>query len=203
MPARLSLIPCNKSALFVGPSALSSDFLNKTDLALPASLEPLGAMGKTAPPTLYVFYVRTLRRLWRDRKNLLLFASGAGIQAVAHGAMAACAGLLGQMLLTSQPMAQTGFVDSRSPLFFCFLGFVLAVVKALAGTISVYGQRRAAFQVGNTIRQEIIGVLFVGGAQNVSSYINAVLVVRLCDVEWGIDEGVLIWIRAVMHCGGR
>src|SRR5262245_44470886 len=104
------------------------------------------------------FYVRVGARLWGDRRNLWIFAAGTTGFALAHGALAMCAGLLAQTLLGKQhahglesvdPLVVVGLRSASSSvhpssLELAFLGFAAALVKTAAGAISTYGQKRAA-----------------------------------------------------------
>lgn len=172
------------------------------------------------------FYVRVFRSLWgvtqiddvttpgqaerhvaaakRESGRLLsLFSAATLVQAGAHGAMATSAGLLGQALVGRQLAARAAFVDpppgTLSPLGLCFLGFLAALVKAGAGALSIYGQKRAAFQVGNEVRREITGAILQGGQATAAAETHATLAVQLREVERGVDEGVLASIRAAAH----
>src|SRR6185312_16169178 len=72
-----------------------------------------------------------------EGRLLWAFLVATGVQAGAHGAMAASAGLLGQALVGRQLGASVVIVDSLpglfSPLSLCLFGFVAALVKAGAG----------------------------------------------------------------------
>ena len=119
--------------------------------------------------------------------------------------MATCAGLLGQALVTgSQSGFSSALVDTRSlnfpPLQLCFLGFAAAVVKTGAGAFSIYGQKRAVFAAGNAVRHEITdAILRCGQPPSAAAETNAALVVRLREVERGIDEGVFVGLRAAAN----
>ena len=126
------------------------------------------------------------------------------VQAGAHGAMATCAGLLGQALCNGQSGAPAAFVDSPrlsfSPLVLCFLGAGAAFVKTGAGTLAIYGQKRATFRVGAAVRREVAGaVLRAGRADRSAARAHAAVTVRLREVERGVDEGVLAGIRAAAN----
>ncbi len=120
--------------------------------------------------------------------------------AVAHGAMATSAGLLGQALVGRQFVAPGALVDSPPllfpPLLLCFLGFAAALVKAGAGAVSIYAQKRAAFRVGNAVRRDIAAAILHAGRASPSADSHAALAVRLREIERGVDEGVLSGIRA-------
>ena len=123
------------------------------------------------------------------------------VQAGAHGAMAASAGLLGQALVGRQLGARGAIVDSLprffSPLLLCFVGFGAALVKAGAGAASIYAQKRAAFRVTGAVRREIAdAILAAGQASGSAAEAHAALAIRLREVERGVDEGVLSGIRA-------
>ncbi len=119
--------------------------------------------------------------------------------------MATCAGLLGQALVAGPQSGLSGaLVDSRSlnfpPLHLCFLGFAAALVKTAAGVLSVYGQKRAVFEAGNAVRHEITdAILRCGQPPSAAADTNAALVVRLREVEQGIDEGVFVGLRAAAN----
>src|SRR5687767_15007432 len=102
----------------------------------------------TSTEMIHHFYVRALRELWRERRNCGLLTVAASIQALAHAAMAVCAGLLGQALVGRPAGDVTLGTGENTPLILCFVGFAAASVKALAAGMGTYGQRRAAFQVG-------------------------------------------------------
>jgi len=138
------------------------------------------------------------------RHMVLLFAAVAA-QSGANGVMATCAGLLGQALVAGP---QSGFsealVDSRGlnfpPLHLCFLGFAAALVKTAAGAFSMYGQKRVVFEAGNAVRHEITdAILRCGQPPSAVVDTNAALVVRLREVERGIDEGVFVGLRAAAN----
>src|SRR5690348_14393168 len=91
------------------------------------------------------FYVRVFARLWTDPRNLLLYSAGALAFALAHGAVAVCAGLLARALMTSEHAhglvgvdpsgmlgARSGMASARlfDPTILCFVGFGAALVKA-------------------------------------------------------------------------
>jgi ABC-type multidrug transport system fused ATPase/permease subunit len=133
---------------------------------------------------------------------MALLIAAVAAQAGANGVMATCAGLLGQALVAGP---QSGFsgavVDTRAlnfpPLQLCFLGFAAAIVKTGAGAFSVYGQKRAVFEAGNAVRHEITdAILRCGQPPSAAADTNAALVVRLREVERGIDEGVFAGLRA-------
>jgi len=94
---------------------------------------------------------RTPDRVPSVRQNLRvpwLFAAATLVQAGAHGALASCAGLLGQALVGRQFVAAGAFVDSPPllfpPLLLCLCGFTAALVKTGAGALGIYEQKRAA-----------------------------------------------------------
>jgi ABC-type multidrug transport system fused ATPase/permease subunit len=156
------------------------------------------------------FYRWAWYELWRDRHNrrsvrlLAIFIVATFLQSVANGLMATCAGLLGQTLV-GQQFASTGVVvDSRTaqfpPLLLCFLGFLAAVVKTGAGALSVYGQKSAAFQAGNDLRQDLTdAIVRRGQPPSAATATHATLAIRLREVERGVDEGVLASFRAAAH----
>jgi ABC-type multidrug transport system fused ATPase/permease subunit len=123
------------------------------------------------------------------------------IQAGAHGAMAASAGLLGEALVGRQFVARGALVDSPRwlfrPFLLCFVGFLAALVKAAAGAASTYAQKRAAVRVGNAVRREIAdAILHAGQASRSAAHTHAALAIRLREVERGVDEGLLAGLRA-------
>jgi ABC-type multidrug transport system fused ATPase/permease subunit len=134
----------------------------------------------------------------------LLFAAVAA-QSGANGVMATCAGLLGQALVTGPQSGFSGaLVDSRSlnfsPLHLCFLGFAAAIVKTAAGAFSMYGQKCAVFEAGNAVRHEITdAILRCGQPPSAAADTNAALVVRLREVERGVDDGVFVGLRAAAN----
>ena len=95
------------------------------------------------------------------------------VGAAAHGAMATSAGLLGQALVGRQFVARGALVDSPPllfpPLLLCFLGFAAALVKAGAGAVSIYAQKRAAFRVGNAVRRDIAAAILRAGRASPSA----------------------------------
>jgi ABC-type multidrug transport system fused ATPase/permease subunit len=146
-------------------------------------------------------------------RRLGVFVAATVVQAGANGAMAASAGLLGQALVGRQLVARLALVDSLpwlfSPLTLCFVGAAAAVVKAGAGAIAIYAQKRTAFRVGDALRRQVAdAVLAAGGAAEgdappepalrvVPAELHATIAVRLRDVERGVDEGLLGGARAV------
>jgi len=156
---------------------------------------------------LALFSFKVLRELSRDaggrRSGRLLgaFLGATLVQAGAHGALAASAGLLGQALVGRQFVARQPLVDSPTllfpPLVLCFLGLLAALVQAGAGAVSTYAQKRAAFCVGNAVRREVAeAILDAGRAAGSAADAHAALAIRLREVERGVDEGVLSGIRA-------
>ena len=96
------------------------------------------------------------------------------------------------------------FVDSLRldfpPLLLCAAGFAAAVVKAAAGAVVMYEQKRAAFRAGDLARRAITdAILQAGQASGSASEAHAAMAIRLRDVERGVDEGVLAAIRAAAH----
>ena len=154
------------------------------------------------------FYARAMRELWKDRGNCVSFMLATGVSALAHAAMAVSAGLLGQALVGSGPDAPLGAGAATglfggggySPSTLCLVGFSAASVKALAGAMAIYGQRRAGFQVGGAIRGEIARrVLVHGGLGTRVADSHAAIVVRIREIERGVDEGVLSGTRALVQ----
>jgi ABC-type multidrug transport system fused ATPase/permease subunit len=136
---------------------------------------------------------------------MALLIAAIAAQAGANGVMATCAGLLGQALVAGQQSGFSGaLVDTRSlnfpPLQLCFLGFAAAIVKTGAGAFSIYGQKRAVFEAGNAVRHEITdAILRCGQPPSAAADTNAALVVRLREVERGIDDGVFVGLRAAAN----
>jgi len=133
-----------------------------------------------------------------------MFLGATLMQAIAHGVVGTCAGLLGQALIGRQLASFGAFVDpSRTwnrPLFLSFVGLGAALVKTAAGSLSTYGQKRAAFQVGNAVRQAITDTIVQKGQPPAAaSASHAAITVRIRDVERGVDEGVLAGFRAFAH----
>ena len=140
------------------------------------------------------------------RQNLRvpwLFAAATLVQAGAHGALASCAGLLGQALVGRQFVAAGAFVDSPPllfpPLLLCLCGFTAALVKTGAGALGIYEQKRAAFRAGNSARRAITDAILRAGQAGSAARTHAALAIRLREIERGVDEGVLAAIRAVAH----
>lgn len=79
----------------------------------------------------------------------------------------------------------------------CFLGFCAASVKTLAGSLAMYGQKRAAFQVGQSVRAEVADGILLRGAAAPQVASHAAIVVRIREVERGVEEGLLATVRAV------
>ena len=126
------------------------------------------------------------------------------MQAIAHGALASSAGLLGQTLVSSQSGVATAFVDSLgldfSPLRLCLLGFAAAVVKTVAGSFAMYEQKRLTFRVGDLARRDVTeAILRAGSASRSVAHTHAAIAVRLREIERGVDEGVLATLRAIAH----
>jgi ABC-type multidrug transport system fused ATPase/permease subunit len=147
------------------------------------------------------YYARALRELWGDRKNAAGFLAATAVRAVAHGALAVCAGLIGQALVGRQVAYAVGkiqpLIGTFSPLVLSLFGFAAAIVKAAASAASIYGQKRATFRLGDAVRLEITGrILAAGQARGRAQEAHAALVVRIRDVERGMDEGLLAGVRA-------
>jgi ABC-type multidrug transport system fused ATPase/permease subunit len=163
-------------------------------------------MAKALRSSLVAFFSFTVRRLISRSERgggrlLWAFAGATLVQAGAHGAMAASAGLLGQALVGRQFEARGALVDSPprlfSPLFLCLVGLAAALTKACAGAVGTYAQKRAAFRVGSAVRREIAdAILRAGQAAPSAAHAHAALAVRLREVERGVDEGVLAGARA-------
>lgn len=132
-----------------------------------------------------------------------LFAVATLVQAAAHGALASCAGLLGQALVGRQFVAAAALVDSPPllfpPLVLCFWGFVAALGKTGAGALALYEQKRAAFRAGNSVRRAITDAILRAGQAGPAARTHAAIAIRLREVEHGVDEGVLAAIRAAAH----
>ena len=130
------------------------------------------------------------------------FAIAAGVHGVAHGAMAACAGWLGESWVgaSSSPRSGVDLVLGRpsawSPWLLCLLGLGAATIKTIASAFSVYGQRRLAFQVSNAVRKEVTDHVLAGGGSEGTAATVAAVALRLRDVERGVDEGLLTSVRA-------
>lgn len=151
------------------------------------------------------FFFRALRAAYGLGRGEPLsfgkFALATVVQAGAHGAMASCAGLLGQTLVRRQFGAASTLVDSLrfdfSPLLLCAVGFAAALTKTLAGAAATYEQKRAAFRVADEVRREIAqAVLASGRASASATHTHALIAVRLREIERAADEGVLSAIRA-------
>src|SRR5580700_9462165 len=165
-------------------------------------------MSKTFRSSSSAFSIRVLRGLYdrgRGEGRLLpVFFVAILVQAGAHGALATCAGLLGQALCNGQSGASLAFVDSPpvsfSPLLLCFVGLGAAFVKTGAGAGVIYGQKRATFRVGAAVRREVAeAILRAGRADRSAARAHAAIAVRLREVERGVDEGVLAGIRAAAN----
>ncbi len=133
-----------------------------------------------------------------------MFSGATLLQAIAHGIVASCAGLLGQAL-TGRQLASFGvLVDPRDPLhhpiFLASVGLGACLVKTAASTFSIYGQKRVVFQAGNAIRRTITAAIVVQGqSPSAAAASHAAITVRIRDVERGVDEGVLAAARAIAH----
>jgi ABC-type multidrug transport system fused ATPase/permease subunit len=128
------------------------------------------------------------------------FLLAALVHALAHGVLAVCAGLIGQALVGRQVAEVEIFAGAswaRTPWLLCFLGFCAASVKTLAGSLAMYGQKRAAFQVGQSVRAEIADGILLRGAAAPQVASHAAIVVRIREVERGVEEGLLATVRAV------
>src|SRR5271154_123632 len=160
--------------------------------------------GSSGAKTRRLYYVRALRELWRDRQNCRTFLIATAIHGVAQGIMAVCAGLIGQALLGRQVVGAVALqpfirrAGAIPSLILCLIGLISAIVKATSGAISVYAQKRAAFRVGDGIRLEVTDRMLEGGrSEGQASEAQAALVVRVRDVERGIDDGLLAGARAI------
>lgn len=165
------------------------------------------AIGSSASPA---FFFRALRASVRSepegragRRSAAAFAAATLVQAAAHGALALSAGLLGQALVHRQFGAASAFVDSLgldfSPLRLCLLGFAAAVVKTAAGSLAMYEQKRLTFRVGDSARKSVAEAILRAGSASPATHANAVIAVRLREVERGVDEGILAALRATAH----
>ncbi len=125
---------------------------------------------------------------------------GASLGALAHGTMAACAGLLGEALLATQLAPAGGIVEppilGQTPLFLATVGLFAAVVKLGATALHTYGQHRAAFRFGDSVRSEVAARALCQGRADAPSRALAALIVRVRDVERGVDDGLLAGARA-------
>ena len=73
-------------------------------------------------------------------------------------------------------------------------------MKTAAGAFSVYGQKRAVFVAGNAVRHEVTdAILRCGQPPSAAADTHAALVVRLREVERGIDDGVFVGLRAAAN----
>ena len=113
------------------------------------------------------FVLRVVHELRRDRRNCWMFSGATLVQAIAHGILASCAGLLGQALMGRQLASFSALVDPRDalhhPIFLASVGLGASLVKTAASTFSIYGQKRAVFQVGNAIRHTITAAIVLQG----------------------------------------
>lgn len=155
---------------------------------------------KTGPRRLY--YARALRELWRNRRGGGVFLTATAAQGLANGVMATCAGLIGQALVGRQVVGGLGVLripwESTSPLVLSSIGLISAIVKATSGALSIYGRKKAAFRVGDAIRLEVTDRMLRRGRHGASAAeAQAGLVVRLRDVERGVDEGMLAAAQSV------
>jgi ABC-type multidrug transport system fused ATPase/permease subunit len=132
---------------------------------------------------------------------LSAFALGASLGALAHGTMAACAGLLGEALLGTQLAPGSRIVEPpilrQTPLLLAVVGLSAAVVKLAATALHTYGQHRAAFRFGDAIRAEVAARALRRGRRTPPTRTLATLTVRIRDVERAVDEGLLSGARAV------
>src|SRR5262249_30103652 len=84
-----------------------------------------------------------------------------------------------------------------SPSILCSIGLISAIVKASSGSLSEYGRKRAAFRMGDSVRLEVTdAILRHGHDSNGAIEAHAAFVVRIRDVERGIDEGLLSALRS-------
>lgn len=155
---------------------------------------------------------RSRRRLGRWARGhvspriLALFAGASAVRALAQGGVALCAGLIGQALVGNQLANAAGKIQALlgtiSPTTLALVGFGAAVVKTAASAVSVYGQRRAVVQVGNAIREDMSVRLLTEGAPAVSVQdVHAAMVLRIREVERGVDEGMFTAARATLELG--
>jgi ABC-type multidrug transport system fused ATPase/permease subunit len=147
------------------------------------------------------FRERVLRELRANapRGWLVAFALAALIHGLAHGAMAACAGFLGESWVGGVSRADPSFgrFSALSPWLLCLLGLAAASIKTVASAFSVYGQRRLAFRVGNGVRKEVTNRILAGGSSERTAATVAAVALRLREVERGVDEGLLTGVRAL------
>lgn len=131
------------------------------------------------------------------------FAATIVVQAAAHATLATSAGLLGQTLVGSgggvPGWTLSPTQGAVSGLVLCFVGFVSALVKGCAGTLSMYAQRRLALHVGEQARMGVTDAAFRAGRALPTATTLAILSIRVREVERGVDEGVLTSLRAIAH----
>lgn len=157
--------------------------------------------------------LRDYVRRGKSRAVLVIFVVATILQSVANGLMAVCAGLLGQALagqriagdvgqsmLPSSAAVLAADLVHAAPFTICLVGFTAALVKACAGALSTYGQKRAAFQAGNALRQGMTAAILRRGQPPTAAVTaHAAITLRLRDIERGIDEGIFATVRAVAH----
>lgn len=179
--------------------------LERQVTARPRSPHALGGPGAEGTSGNLLFYVRALRSV-RSRLGWGLaggFAATIVVQAAAHATLATSAGLLGQTLVGSgggvPGWTLSPTQGAVSGLVLCFVGFVSALVKGCASTLSMYAQRRLALHVGEQARMEVTDAAFRAGRVLPTATTLAILSIRVREVERGVDEGVLTSLRAVAH----
>lgn len=150
-----------------------------------------------------MFLSRAGRCLRADRAASGAFALGAVLTALAHGTMAACAGLLGEALLRTQLAPAARIVETPilrySPAFIALFGLCAAVVKLGASALCTYGQHLAAFRFGDAVRADVAVRALCQGRSDAPARSLASLVVQIRDVERGVDEGLLAGMRAAVQ----
>jgi ABC-type multidrug transport system fused ATPase/permease subunit len=112
--------------------------------------------------------------------------------------MATCAGLLGQALVSerSLPIWAGAFPALGSPLVLSFVGFGAALVKTWAGAQAIYGQRSTPYALETPFVARSRTIARHGQPAGAAAEMHAALVIRLREVERGIDEGLLSALRA-------
>lgn len=141
------------------------------------------------------FFRTILRELLGNRRLLAGLAASIGAYAIAHGAAAFAAGLLGRALARSVGTAGVGPWGWSLPTI-CYLGLVATLVKAFSSTFLAFFEILAGGLVGCSLRGRATRRLLERGLHDSPPRVLATIAVRIREVEGASVSGVLVGIRA-------
>lgn len=136
--------------------------------------------------------------MWRELGHSpglgLIFVGAGSLHAVAHGALAWCAAMLGKTLVGGGTL--TSAFGALAPATIGFLGLAAAIVKGGAGTLATFAQSRLSGSLAHGLRQTVTGSLLRHGLRASAPTAVAKLVSRVREAERSAHEGVLASVRA-------